>query len=542
MASGHVPKRQGMRVSRLRTFLPAAGAVLLLMPASASAAQRWASPTSTKTSGACPATDPCTLDQAVAGAALGDEVVVSSGTYTVASPLEPAVPVTLRGVAGSRRPRLVGASTLGASVLTFKAGTLRRLAVEATSEGRDALTMHGGLGEDLLLFSRTGDGAKIVGSPSGTLLRDSVVRTDSTVAGNAALKLRESGGAGDVMLRNVTAIATGLAATGVRCEVSEGAATVINTLVRGGLRDVDASSKDARCSASFSNFRSALSPGLSLGLGNQQVAPLFRDIAAGDLRPAAGSPVIDAGTADALLGAADPAGCPRALGAAPDIGAYEFADASAACASAAAEPVTSPADDEALTPEDVIRGVPAPVIGRTVVVAPGRGKVLVRRPAGTRFRRLDGPSRIPVGSVVDVRDGRVRLVSAVDAEGRLQLGTFWGSRFKVRQRRAGNGMTSLVLRGGNFASCQATASGATALASRRRRAVRRLWSRDRNGRFRTHGNNSVATARGTWWLTEDRCDGTVTRVRGGAVAVRDRARQRTVLVKAGQSYFARTQR
>ena len=252
------------------------------------------------------------------------------------------------------------------------------------------------------------------------------------------------------MLRNVTALAGGQA-TGVRCEVEDGEVTLVNTLIRGGARDLDASSKDARCAASHSNFRVALSPGVASGPGNQQAAPLFRDAAAGDLRPAAGSPVIDAGTADALLGGADPAGCPRALGGAPDIGAYEFADASAACASAA-EPATPRAEDEALTPEDVIRGVPAPVIGRTVVVAPGRGKVLVRRPAGTRFRRLDGASRIPVGSVVDVRDGRVRLVSAVDAEGRLQLGTFWGSRFKVRQRRAGNGMTSLVLRGGNFAS------------------------------------------------------------------------------------------
>jgi hypothetical protein len=136
----------------------------------------------------------------------------------------------------------------------------------------------------------------------------------------------------------------------------------------------------------------------------------------------------------------------------------------------------------------------------------------------------------------------VRLVSAVDAEGRLQLGTFWGSRFKVHQRRTGTGMTSLALRGGSFAGCPSTASGATAMASRRRRAVRRLWSRDRSGRFRTHGKNSVATARGTWWLTEDRCDGTLTRVRDGAVAVRDRARRRTVLVTAGHSYFARAQR
>ena len=529
-----------MRVPRLGVFLPAAAA-LLLVPSSAPAAQRWASPTSTNTSGACHAADPCRLDHAIGAAAAGDEVIVSPGTYAVGTRLEALVPITLHGVAGSPRPRLVGTSGLSSSVLTSKAGgVLRRLAIEATAAGREALNMQGGRAEDLLLVSATGDGAKIVSAQAGTLLRDSVVRTMGKATGTAALKLHESGDDGDVMLRNVTAVAGGQA-TGVRCEVKEGDATLVNTLVRGGARDIDASKHDARCSASYSSFRAALSPGVSSGPGNQQAAPLFRDAAAGDFRPAAGAPTIDAGVADALLGAVDPAGCPRTLGGAPDIGAYEFADGSLACASAL-EPVTAPADDEALTPEDVIRGLPAPVIGRTVVVAPGRGRVLVRRPGTTRFRRLGGAARIPVGSVVETRDGRVRLVSAVDAGGSLQLGTFWGGRFKVRQRRTGNGMTSLVLRGGSFAACPRTATGATALASRRRRAVRRLWSRDRHGRFRTHGNNSVATARGTWWLTEDRCDGTVTRVRGGAVAVRDRARQRTVLVKAGQSYFARAQR
>ena len=72
-----------------------------------------------------------------------------------------------------------------------------------------------------------------------------------------------------------------------------------------------------------------------------------------------------------------------------------------------------------------------------------------------------------------------------------------------------------------------------------RRVVRSLWARDRGGRFRTYGNNSVATARGTAWVTTDRCDGTVTRVREGAVAVKDRRTGRTVIVRAGRSYLAR---
>jgi hypothetical protein len=62
----------------------------------------------------------------------------------------------------------------------------------------------------------------------------------------------------------------------------------------------------------------------------------------------------------------------------------------------------------------------------------------------------------------------------------------------------------------------------------------------RPGRALPHlGNNSVATARGTAWVTKDRCDGTVTRVREGAVAIRNRRTGKTVIVRAGGSYLAR---
>jgi len=70
--------------------------------------------------------------------------------------------------------------------------------------------------------------------------------------------------------------------------------------------------------------------------------------------------------------------------------------------------------------------------------------------------------------------------------------------------------------------------------------VRRLWGSDSGGRFRTHGRHSQATVRGTRWLTVDRCDGTLTRVTRGAVSVRDHVRDRTVLVRAGHSYLARS--
>ena len=101
-------------------------------------------------------------------------------------------------------------------------------------------------------------------------------------------------------------------------------------------------------------------------------------------------------------------------------------------------------------------------------------------------------------------------------------------------------MTDLVLRGRNLQRCgRAHGARPSALTSRRRRPSRRLWAKDDNGRFRTHGRDSVATTRGTVWLTVDRCKGTLTRVREGYVRVRHRHSRRSVLVGAGERYLAR---
>jgi ferric-dicitrate binding protein FerR (iron transport regulator) len=67
-----------------------------------------------------------------------------------------------------------------------------------------------------------------------------------------------------------------------------------------------------------------------------------------------------------------------------------------------------------------------------------------------------------------------------------------------------------------------------------------LWAEDSHGRFRSRGRNSVATVRGTRWLTRETCAGTQTRVEEGAVVVRDLRRDRTVTVRAGHSYLARS--
>jgi hypothetical protein len=71
--------------------------------------------------------------------------------------------------------------------------------------------------------------------------------------------------------------------------------------------------------------------------------------------------------------------------------------------------------------------------------------------------------------------------------------------------------------------------------------TRRLWG-DGKGSFRTKGQYSAATVRGTKWLVQDSCAGTLTRVVTGSVSVRDNVRRKTVVVRAGKRYLARPKR
>jgi hypothetical protein len=155
-------------------------------------------------------------------------------------------------------------------------------------------------------------------------------------------------------------------------------------------------------------------------------------------------------------------------------------------------------------------------------------------------------AELPLGATIDTRRGQVALRTR-GCRGAMQTGRFGGGIFSVRQPRAGCGRVDVYLRGGSFKSCpRLTArrrprAGRIASASRSRR-IRRLWGRDHGGRFRSRGRHSHATVRGTRWLTVDRCDGTLTQGDEGSVAVRDLIRHRTVVVRAGHSYVAKSRK
>ena len=186
--------------------------------------------------------------------------------------------------------------------------------------------------------------------------------------------------------------------------------------------------------------------------------------------------------------------------------------------------------------------LPPATAGATANVESVSGTVLVRRPGAAGFVRLRRAGQVPIGSVVDATRGVVRLTTASNLRGGQQTARFYDGRFMVSQRRTQLPVTELDLVGGDFTVCRPAAprGGVRAAAKRKRskRTVRRLWG-DGKGRFRADGRYGSAGARGTIWLTADRCDGTFVRVRRGRVEVRDFPRRRTVTLTAGRSYLAR---
>jgi hypothetical protein len=200
-------------------------------------------------------------------------------------------------------------------------------------------------------------------------------------------------------------------------------------------------------------------------------------------------------------------------------------------------------DPAAAIPAGQATAAITPVLGKTLAVAAVQGTVTATSPAGAPVDLSDARA-VPSGTIIDARAGTVELTTALAGAGTTQTGRFWGARFAVHQVAGDRGLTQLVLRGADFHQCQGAAArrvrrAATSKSSKKKKPSRTLWGSDDHGRFQTRGRGSVATVRGTRWMTQDTCEGTLTRVADGAVAVRDFGADRTVVVRKGQEYRAR---
>ncbi len=179
---------------------------------------------------------------------------------------------------------------------------------------------------------------------------------------------------------------------------------------------------------------------------------------------------------------------------------------------------------------------PKPAPQQKLVAAAVKGKVLVQRTPGGAFVPVTAATEFRFGLVFDTTNGTLRITVAKDRKGGKSTLDVTGGKFVATQDKTL--LTTLTLTGGNFAVC-----GKRKLASvaktppPKKKTVRHLWG-DGKGRFRTKGRYSAATVRGTNWLTDDRCDGTLTYVKRGTVSVLDFPKHRTVTVHQGHRHLA----
>ncbi len=211
---------------------------------------------------------------------------------------------------------------------------------------------------------------------------------------------------------------------------------------------------------------------------------------------------------------------------------------------------------------DTNDGSRPPVPGKSVQVRVVSGEVFIKLPAGGRSARATGPPKgfvplkgaanIPVGSQLDTEQGRVALTSAADTGAtKTQTADFYQGIFQVKQavpkkkpKKPAALVTDIVLKGASASQCAPLKGARSATVDKKKgpkSVLGKLWGNGK-GKFRTSGKYSSATVRGTVWLTQDECDGTLTKVTRGTVIVRDFKRKKNVTVKAGHSYLARAQR
>jgi Ca2+-binding RTX toxin-like protein len=161
-----------------------------------------------------------------------------------------------------------------------------------------------------------------------------------------------------------------------------------------------------------------------------------------------------------------------------------------------------------------------------------------RLPDGHRYYPLEGALKIPMASTIDARDGAVRVATARNRVGARQEVSVSGGPFTLRQKTGRRPSADLRLVG-NPRGCSRSVNGLRVPADARVPTLDTHVSKRNGGRTRVMGIHSSASAPGTAWVTEERCNGTFTRVKSGVVHVHDLGRHRTVVLHKGDTYLAR---
>jgi hypothetical protein len=184
-------------------------------------------------------------------------------------------------------------------------------------------------------------------------------------------------------------------------------------------------------------------------------------------------------------------------------------------------------------------GLPPPIAGQSVNVEPVDGVVATKCEGDQGFVKLQDAEQIPVGCLIDTRNGTVALTASKGSSGETQSGDFWSGVFVVSQKAGDNQDAVLTLAG--RLKCEKRKFGNTGRVLMRggRSGGRGLWGSGK-GNFKTVGNYGSASVRGTTWYVRDRCDSSTLFKGGeGTVWVRDFVKGTSVVLQTGDQYLAK---
>jgi hypothetical protein len=212
--------------------------------------------------------------------------------------------------------------------------------------------------------------------------------------------------------------------------------------------------------------------------------------------------------------------------------------------SAPVGPVPKPPPPPATAQQDQQQTV-EPEHGISLLVQPTGGSVLIKLPGQNGFGPLTGLQKIPVGSVLDTRGGRVQVTAATGSLGDTtedQSVEFYDGLIRLQQSGDPNAPTTAKLIqklrcGKGKGSTASKANGPVATSSAG--SSRRVWGSG-HGNYGSRGSGGTGSVRGTTWLTKDTCKGTFFKVTEGiGISVLDFDLGKTFELGPGQSHFAR---
>ena len=196
-----------------------------------------------------------------------------------------------------------------------------------------------------------------------------------------------------------------------------------------------------------------------------------------------------------------------------------------------------------------------PIVGERSLARLISGTVYVKLPARSAglkqqlpgFVPLKGVAALPIGTVVDARRGTIGLETAADSRAatdplrRLSRSRVSAAIFQIRQ--AMQRRPSLRTRAVATQLVLATPPAADVGCRRQppAKGIVRSLRATAKGLVRVSAGGSFGVGRDATWRTIDRCGGTTTYVTRGLVRVFDKARRRTVTVRAGRRYIVKAQ-